>query len=974
MPTNEKAMNAYIAEALEAQAPPGCRVSAEQTGAARLGNTSPDFIVSMPYGLRVIIESEYGAPAVKDAVARLGYEFNDYQLPMKSVIALGIPREMGEMGHAERRAALASDEPRFSMRVVTGKSPDDPAMSVVPDKPIPVSLRDLVQYAWLAAIPAPYADEIMAEAVAGMSAAQDALAARLRALPRASQERLAKRYGSHDSANKMAAVAGNVAGTLFSMIQLHVNLKTWGGLEDALNIDDRTLWQRVEPRDGLPDRIAREWRTIESVNYMPLSTIASEMLEDSDVSPQIGGTLRATRRIVADYVNAGVSATTNVAAEIWQSLIPDRDSRAAYYTKPETAELLANIATKRLARPGDANYNEVCAGTGTLARATEENIRFRHYAESPDKTSVHARRMGRNIQLTDINPQSVSVATANMASLEPSAAFETDGIFAITAEGGSLNFLTEGGVSDMQSSLIGRTGASEQGLVVGVRSTHICCNNDPYFRARGGASSPIGKSAMSKYKRAADRRVKGVANAQAGLATFMHAIEHTMLESGGVHGKVLPLTAAHAQTYTGFRRNMEREYNDVIAICTAAGEGDSMSADTGIQEMLLIGTKHAPSVSGIAASVSGAAAEEAGDRAVTCVNLTAPFKTKLEAKMFADAIAREAALGEKHGEIAAGSVIGTYYRMEGLGEGRPWSALGISGDYAVLSEFVRDGAAWNPSTGEIVKFALPMTTLSGVADIGPTHHLLGGVPTSRNPGGAFVMRPRADARNRVNPSMWELDAKTQLSITCVPTHYGEPRDDADEAARMLKTAGRFHISRNLRTSAQTIAACYTEADCVGGRSWTTLYADEDAARAITLFLNSVYGMLIRVGYGQSTDLGRSPIQVRAIGGHPVPDFGADTPAARTARETAAENFDRLRTLPLKRIALCALDENRAEIDRVVTLMLGLPWDMRAESALDTWRRLMCLQPAVNGNNKTTLRTLAAAGIAAESGGAKRRLI
>lgn len=69
MPTNEKAMNAYIAEALEAQSPPGYSVNA---GQARLGNTSPDFIMSMPYGLRVIIESEYDAPAVKDAMRAWG--------------------------------------------------------------------------------------------------------------------------------------------------------------------------------------------------------------------------------------------------------------------------------------------------------------------------------------------------------------------------------------------------------------------------------------------------------------------------------------------------------------------------------------------------------------------------------------------------------------------------------------------------------------------------------------------------------------------------------------------------------------------------------------------------------------------------------------------------------------------------------------------------------------------------------------
>ena len=44
-------MNAYIAEALEAQSPPNYRVNAERTGQARQGNTSPDFIMSMPYGI-----------------------------------------------------------------------------------------------------------------------------------------------------------------------------------------------------------------------------------------------------------------------------------------------------------------------------------------------------------------------------------------------------------------------------------------------------------------------------------------------------------------------------------------------------------------------------------------------------------------------------------------------------------------------------------------------------------------------------------------------------------------------------------------------------------------------------------------------------------------------------------------------------------------------------------------------------------
>ena len=123
---NEKSLNGFISEAMELQAPPKWRVVAEQHGQARLGNTTPDLIVRMPYGLRTIIETEYGAPALGDAKKRLGYEFSDYTLPIKSVIALGIPRALGEMGHGERRAALASDEPQFLLQVVTGTSEDDP--------------------------------------------------------------------------------------------------------------------------------------------------------------------------------------------------------------------------------------------------------------------------------------------------------------------------------------------------------------------------------------------------------------------------------------------------------------------------------------------------------------------------------------------------------------------------------------------------------------------------------------------------------------------------------------------------------------------------------------------------------------------------------------------------------------------------------------------------------------------------------
>ena len=958
MAMDEKALNGIIAQAMEEQAPRGYIVQAEQHGQARLGHTSPDIVVRMPYGLRTIVETEYDAPAIGDAKTRLGYEFIDYAPPMKSVLAVGIPRHLGDLGFTDLERELMSDHPQFLMQVVTGKSENDPDINITPAQPVPVSLRDLVQYAWLAAVPEAYAAAVIDDVVSRLKTAQNELSQRLRLSTRLTQDRLLDRYGNHDSASGMDGVAGNVVGTLASMVQLHINLKQWGNLDYARDIADPELWQIVEPYFAIPSFIAREWRKIEAVDYMPLSTIAAAMLEDSDIGPLTGSALWLIHNAMALYLQTGISVTTNVAAEIWQSLIPDRDQRAAYYTKPAVAELLANLTTARLAKPADARYNEVCAGTGTLARATEENIRFRHYA-NPDnsKDSIHARRMKRCIQLTDINPQSISVATANMASLEPETGFGASSIFAITATGGSLNFLTREGVADMEGELVGRNGAQSEMLVIDPRTVGIICNNDPYFRPRGGAKNPIDSKAMAAYRRHANRRVKDVANGQAGLATFMHVIEHEMLGKGCPHGKVLPLTAARSDAYKGFRRNIENEYCDVIAISTASGDGASMSADTGIQEMLLVGTKHKPPNG----SKNGG---QYGDRAVTCVNLHTTFANKLQAKMFADAIRRAVAAGPPSGDINVGGIVGTYYRMTGLGEGKPWSALGTGGEYTTLTERVTGGAAWNPATNAVAPFALPMTALGAIAMRGPGDDLIGKVAGSRSPRGAFVIHAAKVSPTRNNPSMWAVDAGTQVNITCTPTHYGVPYGTGQVINQVRSSAGQFHLCRNLRMSAQKIAVCYTETDCIGGRAWTTLIANAGVAEAIAIFLNSTYGVITRTGYGEATDLGRSTMGVSAVDGHPIPNFASRSNAGRKARRIAVDNFDRLRKLPLERISLSALDANRAEIDRVATLMLGLDWNPETENMLASWRRLMCLQPGVNANNKETLAALARAGIAA----------
>ena len=94
-----------------------------------------------------------------------------------------------------------------------------------------------------------------------------------------------------------------------------------------------------------------------------------------------------------------------------------------------------------------------------------------------------------------------------------------------------MNFLSKDGVGGdaFDDKLEGSHESIGARLQLVSGDADICCNNDPYFRAKGNASSPISPVDMKRYKGYANRKdmVPGVANGQAGLHTFMHVCDRT---------------------------------------------------------------------------------------------------------------------------------------------------------------------------------------------------------------------------------------------------------------------------------------------------------------------------------------------------------------------------------------------------------------------------------------------------------------
>ena len=81
-------------------------------------------------------------------------------------------------------------------------------------------------------------------------------------------------------------------------------------------------------------------------------------------------------------------------------------------------------------------------------------------------------------------------------------------------------------------------------------------------------------------------------NGQAGLASDFGNMCNMRMAPNGVFTHVLPLTAAHGATWRPWRVELEKDFQDIVAIANVAtGELQSMSADTGMSEMLVVATK-----------------------------------------------------------------------------------------------------------------------------------------------------------------------------------------------------------------------------------------------------------------------------------------------------------------------------------------------------------------------------------------------
>ena len=931
--------------------------NAERTQTLAGSDGRPDIVVRQDQRRSVVIETEYGRPAVGDAQSRLGEQILGESWNLAEVVAVGIDEECKSLTRAEFLGRLKRNDPMLTVQLVS-------TAGVWPDEPIVSRPVDLVAYCEYAQVPQLEIDRESANVARRVDSMGQALLSGVRGWTAVGDDMLAEMVDivGADSVEEATRI---VCAIWLTTIDLHNDLARYSptlrskGLETTKTLRENSMFGILSQK-----HLIDSWEIIEGVNYVPVIELAKSSLSVVGRSDIVSSVLKNLENLSIGVNELQAKHVYNFAGELWQRLVTDREERAAHYTRPEVAELLATLAAQRFnGRPAEEiatlNLMDAASGTGTLIGAGERALRRIYRENGGNDPNLHRKRMENHIIALDVDGIAGTLTAKRLTDLDVSQDYHDCRIAVVTHEAGSLSLLNpeSTGISDMLGS--GGRGMSpdqdnNNGTVqIPVGSVDWVLMNPPYSRPRKGRRQAT--TGLAPLRRMAAKYGWEMSHGQAGLGSDFGNMSNIRLKPGGIFAHVLPLTAAHAESWQSWRAELEKDFTDIVAIANVGTELESMSADTAMNEMLVVATKRE------------ARPDKWEPTEILCVNIGSAPQTLSQGYAIANAI--DAISTNSNQGVFDG--VG-FVRLSTLSPGFPWFAVGNRNfDMAAVATALIRGQVYDPTRHRDIAMSIDGVRLSDLAGSGPTHHLIGegsatgpthdliGHAAGGDGRGAFEWHPMGTwSGTSAHLSMWSADSKTQKTISCEPTHAGVVVN-SELAQRMIETRSQWFLSRNLRWTSQAVAVVNTATECHGGRAWNAMQGlDDEIGRCIVLWFNSTFGSIVRNAYGQSTQPGRATIQVKAIAGLPCPDFGADTAAGTHARSVASTNFTELSELELEPFAYCFRDKNRWRIDDVVAEMIGLdPADAQVREMLAYYRLMFASEPNVNGRNRGILGAL-----------------
>lgn len=714
------------------------------------------------------------------------------------------------------------------------------------------------------------------------------------------------------------------------------------------------------------------WDMILDVNYWPVFSIARSIIEATPTR-RANPLLDAANNIAVELVEVGATTFHDLAARMFQTLIADRKFLATFYTLPESAALLAELAVARLSvdwsdevAVAALKVADFACGTGTLLSAVQRVMYRRLRRAGKDDRRFHQTFMEQVLLGTDIMPSAAHLTASMLSSAHPGSRYgrslirvlpygidealskeakrDVDtpyigaldlrgeefgrGIFAEQKWGGGIGpqvqiggrGLTATGADAREGKELGRDFPVEHG------SFDLVIMNPPFTRPtnhEAGLDVPVpsfagfGKSEDEQRAMSAKLRTSGklFGHGNAGLASEFMDLAHDKLKPGGVLALVSPFSFVKGQAWANAHKGLESWYDDVqvVSIATTGNTARAFSADTGMAECLVVARRRA---------------RERADSSFLHVrysNLARRPATLVEAHDSARSIQR-----------AVGTIKGT---LDDSG------AAGIQdADVGVAMIGLCAGTLDLPRVRR--RHRIPMTAMGELAERGLVHRDINGADRR----GAFDIRKGRGRGVATYPALWAHDADKERCLIVEPDSRGEVRAGLQDQAKLTwqATNSRLHQNLDFRVNSQSLVMCLTDAPCIGGRAWPNLRPRDNAHELpLLLWSNTTLGLMLHWWSGTRQQMGRSNLTVTAIPDLPTLDVNA---LDRSQLRDFGKLFAGFRRREFPPANEAYRDDARKALDAGVLRILDLPDD--DFEAFDLLRLKWCAEPSVHGGKRT----------------------
>ncbi len=968
MPIIENQLNGRIATLLGRMAP-RWTVSGENKGAFQGNQRQPDILIVQQGAQPVVIENEY-LPAntvEKEARERLGESLDAGVVQasgrINAAVALRSPSELNQRAGLDEVDEMLRQGITLEYALLTGQGGVNftrfPKAGFISG-----NIRDLAAFAEYAAVP----EDAVQRAVAILEEGVQDAAAILRQASDLSGDTEAAitehlKQAPSDQTLRMAATI------MINALMFHQNL---AGQHGVKNLD-----QIATDGELTQGNVLEEWRKILNVNYWSIFSIASDLLQSINPPGMAVNALRVMRRTADRLIALGVSQSHDLSGTVFQRLIADRKFLATFYTRPESAALLANLAI-----PDDGNWGDVervkdfriadyACGTGTLIHAAYRRLNQLHWLAGGEPEGLHSHMMENALTACDVLPSSVHLTASMLSSSHPRQSYE--GSRTIVMNYGKAE---HGGVSIGSLDLLGGTGTvrpliplhtatavtgtgevrSDVDVVMPPLSQDLVIMNPPFTKPDSDWDGNKDESYHSKHFHglSTDRETQAkmsalaknygngtCAHGYAGIASWFVALANNMVRKTGNIALVLPMTALQGTSWQKVRQLITRNYSDVTILTIAAARqfDQSFSADTGIAETLIVcrNTPGAPSGRGL------------------FVSLKRRPHSEMEANEIARAI-RKAADDSTVRSLEDGPFGGIplFIGDERLGEmmdaplsmNSSWSTVGTA-DFSLVqtAHHLVNGTIWLPQMQRHDASHVPIATINLTGQIGIYDMNIVG-----NGNQAAFNRIKPPSAAPTYPMLWNHDAQLEKRMVVGPDSEGRVKSDrGTRAAEIWDTRSHAHHNRDFRFNSQPLAVAFTEMQTIGGTAWPNVKFEERAHEvAYTLWGNTTLGLLCYWWHSSRQQVGRGRMPITAIRSMPTLDVTKLTQAQLDKAEEIFEDMRKLQFLPANE---AYHDNTRKELDyRVLIEMLGLPESI--VEPLELLRLKWCSEPSVHGGKKT----------------------